>query len=91
MLHRSGDTGGCVPEQDEPLQRLERLRTAVETALRDAHVICVRRWFVNGQRQTMLVMPNPAADKNSPIVTLLAIASHEVTLAEFLLSKKARR
>lgn len=36
----------------------------------------------------MLVMSNTAADKNSPIATLLAIASHDVTVAEFLLFRE---
>lgn len=43
----------------------------------------VRRWYVNGQGQTMVVIPNPADFGNNQIDHSFAIASHEVTVAEF--------
>ena len=46
--------------QDEPLQRLNSQLAAAETALRDARRWeGVRRWYVNGQGQTMVVIPGP--------------------------------
>jgi hypothetical protein len=69
--------------QDEPLQRLESQLAAAETALRDARWDGVRRWFVNGQGQTMVVIPNPIEFGNGQIDHSFVIASHEVTVAEF--------
>ncbi|TWU33873.1 protein kinase domain-containing protein [Novipirellula artificiosorum] len=69
--------------QDEPLQRLENQLAASETALSEARWNGVRRWYVNGQGQTMAVIPNPAASSESSINYSFAIASHEVTVAEF--------
>lgn len=69
---------------DEPLRRLESQLTAAEKALRETHWEGVRRWFVNGQGQTLVVIPHPAADSKSQLATALAISSHEVTVAEFL-------
>ncbi len=43
----------------------------------------LRRWYVNGQGQTMVVILSSAADRNSQIANRIAISSHEVTLAEF--------
>jgi serine/threonine protein kinase len=68
---------------DEPLQRLESQLAASETALRDARWEGVRRWYVNGQGQTMVVIPNPAESGSSQSNHSFAIASHEVTVAEF--------
>ncbi len=68
---------------DEPLQRLERQLTASETALREARWSSVRRWYINGQGQTMVMIPNSALDRNNPVDNCLAISSHEVTVAEF--------
>ncbi|WP_166822451.1 protein kinase domain-containing protein [Thalassoroseus pseudoceratinae] len=42
-----------------------------------------RRWYVNGQGQTMIVIPNSAEKGNSQIDHSFAISSHEVTVAEF--------
>ncbi|MDA1229610.1 MAG: SUMF1/EgtB/PvdO family nonheme iron enzyme [Planctomycetota bacterium] len=69
--------------QDEPLQRLESQLAAAETALTEARWNVVRRWYVNGQGQTMVVIPNPAESGNGQIDHSFAIASHEVTVAEF--------
>ena len=72
--------------QDEPLQRLESQLIAAGTALSDARWNDVRRWYVNGQGQTMMVVvvvPNPAADRISQIANRTAISSHEVTVAEY--------
>jgi hypothetical protein len=43
----------------------------------------LRRWYVNGQGQTMVVIPTGAADGKNQTATGLAISSHEVTVAEF--------
>jgi serine/threonine protein kinase len=69
--------------QDEPSQRLESQLAAAETALREARWQGVRRWYVNGQGQTMVVIPNPAESGNGQIDHSFAIATHEVTVAEF--------
>lgn len=69
--------------QDEPLQRLDSQLAAAETALRAAPWEGVRRWYVNGQAQTMVVIPNLAEFGNGPIDHSFAIASHEVTIDEF--------
>jgi serine/threonine protein kinase/formylglycine-generating enzyme required for sulfatase activity len=65
--------------QDEPLQRLENQLTGAGTARWNV----VRRWYVNGQGQTMVMMPNPADYGKSQIENRFAISSHEVTVAEF--------
>lgn len=70
--------------QDEPVNRLGSQLAATELELHDARWNAVRRWYVTGQGQTMMVIPNPAADKKSEIATDVAISSHEVTVAEFL-------
>jgi hypothetical protein len=44
----------------------------------------VRRWYVNSQGQTMAVISNPPASGITGIDYDFAIASHEVTVAEFL-------
>lgn len=69
--------------QDEPVNRLGSQLAATELELRDARWNAVRRWYVTGQGQTMMVIPNPAADKKSQIATDVAISSDEVTVAEF--------
>jgi len=69
--------------QDEPLVRLQSQLAAAETALREARWDGVRRWYVNGQEQTMVVIPNPAELGDSLIDHSFAISSHEVTVAEY--------
>ena len=69
--------------QDEPLVRIQNQLAASKTALRDARWDGVRRWYVNSQGQTMVVIPNPAENGNSRIDHSFAISSHEVTVAEF--------
>ena len=54
-----------------------------EPDLRHANWNDVRRWYVNGQGQTMLVIPNPAEYRNSQNGRHSALSSHEVTVAEF--------
>lgn len=69
--------------QDEPLQRLKSQLAAAETALRDARRNSVRRWYVNGQGQTIVVIPTPADSGETSLNSSFAIASHEVTVNEF--------
>jgi hypothetical protein len=69
--------------QDEPLQRLESQLTAASTALRNARWNGVRSWYVNGQGQTMAVIPDPAEYRISQIDKRFALSSHQVTVAEF--------
>ena len=68
---------------DEPLRRLESQLVAAEMTLREASWDGVRRWYVNGQGQTMLVIPDPSGLGGSDMDHSFAIASHEVTVAEF--------
>lgn len=42
-----------------------------------------RRWYVNGQGQTMVVIADPAEFRNIKINHSFAISTHEVTVAEF--------
>lgn len=42
-----------------------------------------RRWYVNRQGQTMMLIPVVAVDGQDQSVSEIAIASHEVTVAEF--------
>ena len=74
---------GTYRTKDEPLSRLESQLAAAEMALREARREGVGRWYVNGQGQTMVEIPNPAESNNGPIDHNFAIASHEVTVAEF--------
>jgi hypothetical protein len=69
--------------QDEPLQRLQSQLVASETALREARWEGVRRWYVNDQGQAMVVIPNSGESSERSINHSFAIASHEVTIAEF--------
>jgi hypothetical protein len=69
--------------QDEPLQRLESQLVATETTLRDARWRDLRRWYFNGQGQTMVLFPKPVASDESSLNHSFAIASHEVTVTEF--------
>jgi len=62
---------------------LRKWGVALSTALSNARWNGIRRWYVNGQGQTMVIIPNPAANRNSQIAARLAISSHEVTVAEF--------
>ena len=71
-------------KEDESLQRLNGQLAAAETALGDARWKGIPRWYLNGQGQTMVVIPYSAADSIGQIATGLAISSHEVTVAEFL-------
>lgn len=68
---------------DGPLQRLGIQLAAAEAVLEDARWDGVRRWYVNGQGQTMVVIPNAAEFGDGQIDHSFAIASHEVTVAEF--------
>jgi hypothetical protein len=56
---------------------------ATEKALSD-ELERVRRWYVNSQGQTMVVISNCSASGVTGIDYDYAIASHEVTVAEFL-------
>lgn len=69
--------------QDETLQRLESEQRAAAVALHDAQWTRVRKWYINGQGQTMIVIP-PAPDSKNRLATGLAISRHEVTVSEFL-------
>ena len=42
-----------------------------------------RRWYVNGQGQTMVVITDPPGFRNITVNHSFAIATHEVTVAEF--------
>ena len=74
---------GTYRTKDEPLSRLESQLAATETDLRDSRWNSLRRWYTNGQGQSMMVIPNPSIDKKSQIASGLAISSGEVTVAEF--------
>lgn len=70
--------------QDELLQHLKSQLASAETASHDAHWKDRRRWYVNGQGQTMVVIPRASMDGSSQIASDIAISSHEVTVAEFI-------
>lgn len=74
---------------DETLKRLKSQLAAAEMELRDARLESVRRWYVNGQGQTMVVIPNLAEVGKGRIDYSFAIASHEVTVAEFRSFRKS--
>jgi formylglycine-generating enzyme required for sulfatase activity len=42
-----------------------------------------RRWYVNGQGQTMLIFPNSSEDGQSQLKHDFTISSHEVTVGEY--------
>ena len=68
--------------EDETLLRMQSQLNAVETALRNARRDSIRRWYINADGRMMVVFPNPTS-RESSINHSFAIASHEVTLAEF--------
>lgn len=70
--------------EDEPMQLLESQLVATETSLHIARWNGVRRWYVNSQGQTMVVIPNSTPEKWAEIDHSYAILTHEVTVAEFL-------
>ena len=75
--------------KDEPLlQRLQGQLKVAETTLRDASWEGVRRWYVNGQGQTMMAIPNSAGYVDSQVEHAVAISSHKVTITEFLRFRK---
>jgi hypothetical protein len=74
--------------RDEPLQRLQSQLAAAVLAMSDARWQDTRRWYVNGQNQTMVVIQNPSLlnpsfEGSSQINHTFAISSREVTLAEY--------
>ena len=69
--------------QDELSQRIQSELVASQRALREARTDGIRRWYVNGQQQTMLVLPAHDEFADGQINHSFAIASHEVTVAEF--------
>lgn len=73
---------------DEPLIRLRSELLIKELALDTSAWEGVRRWYVNGQGQTMSVIPNPATKGYSRINHSFAISSHEVTVAEYCRFRK---
>jgi serine/threonine protein kinase len=54
-----------------------------EPVLPDARWNGICRWYVSARGQTMVVLPNPAADKNNQIPGGVAISTHEVTVGEY--------
>jgi len=80
---QQGVLSAAYRPQDEPRTRLQSQLAASATTLRDAHVDGVRRWYVNGQGQTMIVIPRPAELANIQIDHSFSIASHEVAIAQF--------
>ncbi len=70
----------------------ERQLATADLALNDARWIGVRRWYLNGQGQTMVVIPKPAESwmgegqqrRRSRIDRSFAISSKEVTVEQFL-------
>jgi formylglycine-generating enzyme required for sulfatase activity len=83
--------------QDEPLQRLESQLAAARTALHKCEEKLQRRWYINGQGQTMVLIPGPveflmgtpAGRKDEELHKVyigrsFALAAKPVTLEEFL-------
>lgn len=68
---------------DELLLRLEHQLDLLEAASREARWEGVRRWYVNGQGITMLVIPNTEEYGRKGVDHNFAISSHETTVAEF--------
>ena len=71
------------PSENQPQQRSEGLAITAGTTSRQAQDNGVRRWYVNGQGQTMVVIPAPADRRDSPVIHDFAISNHEVILAEY--------
>jgi hypothetical protein len=67
------------PRQQGPQSRF----APAEQALLD-EIENVRRWYINSQGQTLTVISNPLAKNATGIDYGFAIASHEVTVVEFL-------
>jgi formylglycine-generating enzyme required for sulfatase activity len=70
--------------QDEPMKRLQDQLAASEMALREARWNHVRRWYLNSQGQTMVVISKPWEYATSAIDHAFAVSTHEVTVGEFL-------
>ncbi len=80
---------------DKSNQQLAPLAADVQTT-RDLRRNHVRRWYVNGHAQTMVVFPNPAQFGGTEFGDIqvdhsFAIASHEVTVAEFRRFRKGHQ
>lgn len=69
--------------KEEPTHRHASQLEASKTALRNARWEGVRRWYINGQGQTMVIILNSAESGSSQIDHSFAIASREVTVTEF--------
>ncbi len=71
------------PSENQPQQPSTSPAITAETTLRRAQDNKVRRWYVNGQGQTMVVIPAPADRRGSSVIHDFAISNHEVILAEY--------
>lgn len=74
----------AFPSRDELVMRLNGELSAAEVKLSDARWEAVRRWYVNGQGQTMVVTTNPSLFSNSEIDYDFAIARHETTVGAWI-------
>jgi len=54
-----------------------------EPVLPDGRWNGIRRWYVDGQGQTMIMLPLSAAGSNKQTAQGIAIATHEVTVADY--------
>ncbi len=73
----------CCRQQDSRYRELMTELTATKLQLHEARWANVRRWFVNSQGQTMIVVSDPIRYWDGPRDHSFAIASREVTIAEF--------
>ena len=83
---RTPEQQGCLAEscrrQDE-LQRLEHDLAEAKGRLCDARIHGHRRWYVNTQGQTMVLVRKPPTSASSLLDYVFAISNHETTVAEF--------
>lgn len=75
--------------RDDSYQRLQRRLASCTKTLSESRWTDTRRWYVNGQGQTMMVIPSmrsedSAESADAEIDYTFAMSSHEVTRAEFM-------
>ncbi len=69
--------------EDALVGQLQEQLTAAESALQLFQLDGIRRWFVNSQGQTMVVIPHSGEMESGGITHTFAIAAHEVTADQF--------
>jgi formylglycine-generating enzyme required for sulfatase activity len=76
-------TAAARPAMDAARKAALQVQLATAENTRQGESSPLRRWYINSQGQTMTMIPSPQSSAASGIDYDFAIASHEVTVADF--------